>query len=62
MQRQAYPEFEASMVYRVNSRTDRVIRRNPVLKNKNKQTKKRVIGKHNQTGEGIEQNYPGSKN
>jgi hypothetical protein len=36
-------EFEASLVYRVSSRTDRTIQRNPVLKNKkqnktNKQT------------------------
>jgi hypothetical protein len=36
-------EFEASLVYRVSSRTARVIQRNPVLKNKqtNKGTKKR---------------------
>jgi hypothetical protein len=35
-------EFEASLVYRVNSRTARAIQRNPVSKNKkqNKQTKK----------------------
>ena len=35
-QRQADSEFEASLVYRVSSRTARIIQRNPVLKNKNK--------------------------
>jgi hypothetical protein len=37
-------KFEASLVYKVSSRTARAIQRNPVLKNKNKQktkTKKR---------------------
>jgi hypothetical protein len=29
-------EFEASLVYKVSSRTARAIQRNPVLKNKNK--------------------------
>jgi hypothetical protein len=33
-------ELEASLVYRVSSRTARVIQRNPVSKNKNKQTNK----------------------
>jgi hypothetical protein len=33
-------EFEASLVYKVSSRTARAIQRNPVSKNKNKQTKK----------------------
>jgi hypothetical protein len=32
-------EFEASLVYRVSSRTARAIQRNPVLKNKTKQNK-----------------------
>jgi hypothetical protein len=32
-------EFEASLVYRVSSRTARAIQRNPVSKNNNKQTK-----------------------
>jgi len=32
-------EFKASLVYRVSSRTARTTQRNPVLKNKNKQTK-----------------------
>jgi hypothetical protein len=35
-QRQAISEFEASLVYRVSSRIARAARRNPVLKNKNK--------------------------
>jgi hypothetical protein len=30
------PEFEASLVYKVSSRTARATQRNPVLKNKNK--------------------------
>jgi hypothetical protein len=33
-------EFEASLVYRVSSRTARTIQRNPVSKNKNKKQKK----------------------
>ena len=33
-------ELEASLVYRVSSRTARVTKRNPISKNKNKQTKK----------------------
>jgi hypothetical protein len=33
-------EFEASLVYRVSSRTARTIQRNPVSKNKAKQNKK----------------------
>jgi hypothetical protein len=41
-------EFEASLVYRVSSRTARATQRNPVSKNQpNKQTKKQ--------GEGIEE-------
>jgi hypothetical protein len=40
-QRQADSEFEASLLYRVSSRTARgAIQRNPVSKNKNKQTKR----------------------
>jgi hypothetical protein len=35
-------EFEASLVYRVSSRTARAIQRNPVSKNQNKQTKKKT--------------------
>jgi capsid protein len=34
-------EFEASLVYRVSSRTARATQRNPVLKNKTKQKKER---------------------
>jgi hypothetical protein len=33
-------EFEASLVYKVSSRTARAIQRNPVSKNQNKQTNK----------------------
>jgi hypothetical protein len=33
--------FEASLVYRVSSRTARATPRNPVLKNKNKKTEKK---------------------
>ena len=35
-------EFEASQVYKVSSRTARAIQRNPVSKNKNKQTNKQT--------------------
>jgi hypothetical protein len=35
-------EFEASLVYRVSSRTARAIQRNPVSKNENKQTNKQT--------------------
>jgi hypothetical protein len=38
-QRQAISELEASLVYKVSSRTARAVKRNPVLKNKNKKTK-----------------------
>jgi hypothetical protein len=34
-------EFKASLVYKVSSRTSRVIQRNPVSKQTNKQTKKK---------------------
>jgi hypothetical protein len=36
-------EFEASLVYRVSSRTARATQRNPVLKNKNKQQKNHIL-------------------
>jgi hypothetical protein len=40
------PEFKASLVYKVRSRTARAIQRNPVLKNKNKtEQKKNILGK-----------------
>jgi hypothetical protein len=35
-------EFEASLVYKVSSRTARAIQRNPVSKNKNKTTTKKM--------------------
>jgi hypothetical protein len=46
------PEFEASLVYRVSSRSARATQRNPVLKNQKKK-KKKVENKHmtiNMTG------------
>jgi hypothetical protein len=39
-QRQRISEFEASLVYKVSSRTTRAIQRNPVLENKNKKQNK----------------------
>jgi hypothetical protein len=36
-------EFEASLVYRVSSRTARTTQRNPVLKKHNKQTNKQKV-------------------
>jgi hypothetical protein len=41
-QRQADFEFEASLVYKVSSRTARAIKRNPVSKNQKKKKKKKV--------------------
>jgi hypothetical protein len=38
-------EFEASLVYRVSSRTARTAQRNPVSKNKNKIKQKRITGR-----------------
>ena len=35
-------EFKVSLVYKVSSRTARGIQRNPVLKNKTKQNKKKI--------------------
>jgi hypothetical protein len=40
-------EFEATLVYRVSSRTDRLTQRNPVLKNKKAKTKQKT--KQNKT-------------
>jgi hypothetical protein len=37
-------EFEASLVYKVSSRTARAIQRNPVLKNKTKQQQPKKKG------------------
>jgi hypothetical protein len=42
-QRQAISEFEASLVYKVSSRTARATQRNPVSKNQNKQTNKQKV-------------------
>jgi hypothetical protein len=43
-------EFEASLVYKLSSRTARAIQRNPVSKNKNKkQNKKNPKNKNKQT-------------
>jgi hypothetical protein len=39
--RQRQVDFEASLVYRVSSRTARAIQRNPVLKNQKKKKKKK---------------------
>jgi hypothetical protein len=51
-------EFEASLVYRVRSRTARATQRNPVLKNKPKKKKKegkqRKKGKEKGKGKEIE--------
>jgi hypothetical protein len=38
-------EFEASLLYKVSSRTARAIQRNPVLENKTKQNKKDTTNK-----------------
>jgi hypothetical protein len=35
-------EFEASLIYRVSSRTARATQRNPVLENLNKETNKQI--------------------
>jgi hypothetical protein len=53
--RRRISEFEASLVYRVSSRTARAAHRNPVLKNQknktktNKQTKKPTLDKADST-------------
>jgi hypothetical protein len=50
-------EFEASLVYRVSSRTARAIRRNPVLKkNKNKNPPKTPKQKPNKANLQLERN------
>ena len=41
-------EFKASLVYKVSSRTARAKQRNPVSKNKTKQTNKQTKAKPNQ--------------
>jgi hypothetical protein len=40
-------EFEASLVYKVSSRTARAIQRNPVSKSKNKNTKPKINNNNN---------------
>jgi hypothetical protein len=40
-QRQTISEFEASLIYRVSSRTARAIQRNPVLKDQKKKKQKK---------------------
>jgi hypothetical protein len=47
-QRQAISEFEASLVYKVSSRTARATRRNPVWKKQNK-TKNKTNKQTNKT-------------
>jgi hypothetical protein len=42
-------EFEASLVYKVSSRTVRTIQRNPVSQNKTKQNKKQTNRTKNKT-------------
>jgi hypothetical protein len=42
-------EFEASLVYKVSSRTARAIQTNPVSKNKTKQTNKKKKKKERKT-------------
>jgi hypothetical protein len=42
-QRQEISEFEASLVYKVSSRTARAIQRNPVSKNKKPKKQKRTV-------------------
>jgi hypothetical protein len=42
--RQIY-EFEASLVYKVNSRTAKAIKRNPVSKNQNQKNKNKQTNK-----------------
>jgi hypothetical protein len=42
-QRQVISEFEASLVYRVSSRTARATQRNPVSKNKQKNNNKKEL-------------------
>jgi hypothetical protein len=43
-QRRSISEFEASLVYRVSSRTARAIQRNPVSKKQNKTKQNKTLG------------------
>jgi hypothetical protein len=47
-QRRWISEFEASLVYRVSSRTAKATQRNPVSKNKNKNKQKKTLNKTRQ--------------
>jgi hypothetical protein len=49
-------EFEASLVYKVSSRTARATQRNPVLKNKNK-TKQKTNKQTNKNKEDLNKHY-----
>jgi hypothetical protein len=43
-------EFEASLVYKVSSRTARATQKNPVLKNKQTKTNKQTKERHHSMG------------
>jgi hypothetical protein len=47
-------EFEASLVYKVSSRTARAIQRKPVLKNKNKNKQKKKPKNKTKKNEGVD--------
>jgi hypothetical protein len=58
-------EFEASLVYRVSSRTARTIQRNPVSKKKTKTKKQKtkqnkILGASNQLRNPVRKNYRGA--
>jgi DNA-nicking Smr family endonuclease len=50
-------EFEASLVYRVSSRTARAIQRNPVSKNQNQNQEQKQKQKKNQPASQTNKNY-----
>lgn len=50
-------EFQASLIYRLGSRTSRATQRKPVLKNKNKKQKTNKTKKMHETG-GKNLNFP----
>jgi hypothetical protein len=52
-------EFEASLVYRVSSRTARAIQRNPVSKPQKKKKKKTKQNNNNKNQETKHENTPG---
>jgi hypothetical protein len=51
-------EFEASLVYRVSSRTARAIQRNPVSKNNNNKDRERETG-HGHVDRGVREGEEG---